>query len=201
MLASYLASLEEDLSNKTHDGDFNLKNAADNITVNTIDPYRTISIIPGSLKPTTTNGCADSETIEAGTNDIDYDVLAFDKDSDERAFVNFQMPDSWDAGDIQFRYVWTCASGVGSAGETVVFELSGRSYADDDAIDEAVGASVEVSDTWIADGDVHISSWSSDITLAGTPSAGEFVHLEIMRDVSEDDLGGDAHLIALQIRY
>jgi hypothetical protein len=154
--------------------------------------------MPGFLKPTTTAGCASSTTVEAGTNDIDYDVLDFDTSSDESCYANFQMPDSWDAGVVQFRYIWTTASG--SSSQTVVFELAGRSFANDDAIDQANGTAVEVSDTWIADGDIHISAWSGDVTLTGA-GAGELVHLELTRDVSEDDLGGDARLIALQVRY
>ena len=170
-----------------------------NITVAGADPWRTITLMPGLLKPTTTSGCAAQATVEAGTNDIDYDVLDFDTTSDENAFANFHMPDSWDAGVVQFRYIWTNAAGLTT--ETVTFELSGISLANDDAIDTAVGTAVEVADTWIAQGDVHISAWSGNVTLAGTPAAGELVHVEIMRDVSEDDMTGDARLIAVQIRY
>lgn len=170
-----------------------------NIQVNGADPYRTITLTPGFLKPATTAGCAASTQVEAGTNDIDYDVLDFDASSDENAYANFQMPDSWDGGAIQFRYLWTNASGLTT--ETVVFELSGRSYANDDAIDQAVGTPIEVSDTWIAQGDIHVSAWSSDVTLAGGPAAGEWVHVEVMRDVSEDTLTGDARLIGVQLRY
>jgi len=64
-----------------------------NIQYNSADPSRTIWA--GNWTPTTTAGCADSATVEAGTNDIDYKVLDFDKDTDEHAFINFQMPDSW----------------------------------------------------------------------------------------------------------
>lgn len=170
-----------------------------NIQVNSADPYRTITLVPGFLKPTTTAGCAAGTTIEAGTNDIDYDVLDFDASSDESAYANFQMPDSWDGGAIQFRYTWTNAGG-GSA-ETVEFELAGRALADDDAIDQAVGTAVAVSDTWIAQGDIHTSAWSSDVTLAGGPAAGELVHIEITRDVSDDNLTGDARLISVQLRF
>lgn len=187
------------LTNKTHSGDFKLSGATDNIQVNGADPYRTITLPASSWFPTTTSGCASATQVEAATNDIDYYALDFDASSDENAFCNFAMPDSWDAGAIQFRYFWTNAGG--GAAETVVFELSGRSFANDDAIDQAVGTPIEVSDTWIAQGDVHISSWSSDVTLAGTPAAGEFVHLELMRDVSEDNLTGDARILAVQIRY
>ena len=183
---------------KTFNEDVSLADGK-NITEAGTDPYKTISLDARAWQPTTTSGCADVAKVEAGTNDIDYDVLDFDASSDENAFCNFQMPYNYDGGVIKFRYVWTTASG--DTDQTVVFELSGRSYADDDAIDQAVGTAVEVSDTWIADGDVHISGISGDVTLAGTPAAGEFVHFEIMRDVSEDDLGGDARLIAVQIYY
>lgn len=187
------------LTNKTHSGDFNLLNATDNIQVNAVDPSRTITLNAGVLKPTTTAGCAGVAPVEAGTNDIDYDVLDFDSSTDENAFVNFQMPDSWDGGVIQFRYVWTNAAGLTT--ETVSYALSGRSLANDEAIDQAVGTAIAVSDTWLAQNDIHVSAWSSDVTLAGTPAGGEWVHLEIMRDVSSDNLTGDARLIAVQIRY
>jgi|GEM_PF-5806727 len=169
-----------------------------NVQVNDIDPWRTIDIF-GSMSPTTTAGCGGPTTVEAGTNDIDYKVLDFDTATDENAFVNFRMPDSWDAGVVQFRYTWTNAAGLTT--ETVTFELSGIAYANDDPIDAAVGTAIEVADTWIAQGDIHYSAWSGDVTIAGTPAAGEYVHFEIMRDVSEDDLTGDARLMNVQIRY
>lgn len=178
--------------------DLNLASGA-NVQVNDSDPYRTITLNAGVLKPTTTAGCADSAKIEAGTNDIDYDVLAFDTSTDENAYCNIHMPDSWDGGVIQFRYAWTNAAGLTT--ETVTFELSGRSFADSDAIDQAVGTAVEVADTWLAQNDVHLSAWSGDVTLAGSPAGGQWVHLEVMRDVSEDTLTGDARLIAVQIRF
>jgi len=171
----------------------------DNITVAGADPWRTITLIPGALAPTTSSGCAAKVTVESG-NGIDYDVLDFDSGSNEVAFINFQMPDSWDAGVVQFRYIWTNAGG--GAAETVVFELNGRSFANDDPIDTAIGGTaLEVEDTWIAQGDVHISPWSGDLTIQGTPAAGEFVHFKLRRDVSEDDLTGDARLMAVQVRY
>lgn len=181
----------------TIDNDLDLADTY-NIKYASADPWRIIDLPAGSWSPTTTSGCAAIATVEAGTNDIDYKVLDFATDSDENAFINFQMPNSWDAGAIQFRYVWTNAGG--GAAETVTFELSGRSYADSDAIDQAVGTAVEVSDTWLAQGDIHISAWSGNVTLTGA-TAGEWVHLEIMRDVSEDDLTGDARLIGVQLRY
>jgi len=192
----------QSLSNKTFADETEFSDDIDIATTKNIkyassDPSRTIWA--SSWKPTTTAGCAGSITVEAGTNDIDYDVLDFDKDTDEHAFINWQMPDSWGGGTLLFRYIWTC-TGSG-AGETVSFTLKGRAYANDDAIDQAQGTGVTVADTVIADGDVHISAWSAAVTLAGSPAGGQLVHLDIMRDVSEDDLAGDARLLGVQVKY
>ena len=189
----------QEMSNKTHDGDFALKNSTDNITSGGAGPDFIIELPAATWTPTTTAGCATIVTVEAGTNDIDYKVLDFDDGADENAFVNFQMPTNYDGGVIQFRYVWTNAGG-GSA-ETVTFELSGIAIADNGAIDQAVGTPIEVADTFLAQGDIHISSFSGNVTLAGSPAGGQWVHLEIMRDFSEDDLTGDARLMGVQIKY
>lgn len=180
------------------DGEINLATGK-NIQVNSVDPWRTIDIVPGFLKPATTSGCADPAKVEAGTNDVDYDVLDFDTTSQERAYANIQMPDSWDGGVVQFRFIWTAAGG--SAAQTLQMLLSGRALANDDAIDQAMGTAVAVSDTWIANGDIHISDWSGDITLAGSPAAGQLVHLLLARDVANDNLAGDARIIGIQLRF
>tara|TARA_Y100000310_G_scaffold288593_1_gene314358 strand:- start:38 stop:874 length:837 start_codon:yes stop_codon:yes gene_type:complete len=169
-----------------------------NIKEGTATPYKTISLDARAWQPTTTSGCASVATQEEAGQDIDYDYLAFDKDTDENAFVNIWMPGNWDAGVIQFRYLWTTEAG--GAAETVTFELAGGSFTDDDAIDQANGTAVEIADTWTADGDSQYSAWSGDVTIARA-AAGEWVHFELMRDVSEDDLGGDVRLIGVQIRY
>jgi hypothetical protein len=109
------------------------------------------------------------------------------------------MPQSYSGGVVQFRFVWTASAGT--AAQNVVMELSGSSLANDDAIDTAVGTAVEVSDALIATGDIHFSDWSGDVTLSNTPAGGEWVHLEIMRDVSEDNLDADARIISIQLRY
>ena len=180
----------------TIDNDLNL--ATDkNIQVNSADPYRTIVIPAGSMSPTTTAGCASVATVEAGTNDVDYKVLDFDTATDESAWTLFQMPNSWDGGTITFQAIWTAASGSGN----VVFNLKGRAFANDDAIDQSYGTAQQVDDTLITAGDVHISPESSAITLAGSPAGGQMVQLKITRDVSEDSLGVDARLIGIRILY
>lgn len=162
---------------------------------------RTLILTAAGGKPTTTSGCAASTTVEAGTNDVDYTVLDFDATAQEFAFWNVQMPDNYDGSTVTARFIWTAAAG--GAGSTVVWGIAGRAFGNDDAIDQAFGTAVEVSDDWIANGDVHVTSATSAITLGGTPAGGEFVVFRVYRDPADanDDLTGDARLMAVQIEY
>jgi len=149
--------------------------------------------------PSTTNGCAGADKKEYGTNGIDVFTLAFDKDSDEYAQWSVVMPSDWDGGTVTAVFYWTYATG--SATETVEWNCQGRSYANDEALDQAWGTAQAVSDTAIAAGDLHVSSATSAITLGGTPAASEFVQFRVHRDVSDDDLAGDALLLAVMITF
>lgn len=181
---------------KTIPNDLNLATGK-NIQVNSADPFRTIVLPAGSMAPTTTAGCASVATVEATTNDVDYKVLDFDKDTDESAFAIFSMPDSWDGGTVTFTPYWTTAGSTGN----VVFSIKGRAFANDDAIDQAYGTAVTSDDTFIAAGDVHIGPATGAMTFAGSPAGGQLVQIKITRDVSEDNLDADARLIALKIEY
>jgi hypothetical protein len=165
-------------------------------------PFNSIQELPvaaSDMWPSTTNGCAALAKTEYATNDIDLQTLDFDQTTQEHAQYTWMSPDKWNAGTVTFKAIWTAAAGV--AAETVAWNLQGRAYADDDAIDQAWGTEVEVSDALIATGDIHIAAESAAITLAGTPVAGEPVQFRIFRDVANDDLAGDAKLIGLKIYY
>lgn len=161
---------------------------------------RTLTLVAAAMSPTTTGGCADVATVEAGTNDVDYKVLDFDKDTDEYAFIGpFAMPDSWDGGAVKARFIWTTAGTTGN----VIWGIMGRSFANDDAIDQAYGTEQTVTDAFIAAGDFHFSDYTADVTLAGSPAGGQVVQLKIHRDAdnASDTLDADARLIAVVIEY
>jgi len=150
--------------------------------------------------PSTTNGCAEPDKKEYGTNDVDMYNLAFDNVSDEFAQWTVAMPSDWDAGTVTAVFYWTCATGNGSAAETVKFHIQGRSYADNDALDQAFGMDVGVLDTWIADNDLHTTSATGAATIVGA-GASELVQFRIHRNTSEDTLHGDALLLGTMITF
>jgi hypothetical protein len=147
--------------------------------------------------PSTTSGCAAVAAIEYVTNDVDLQVMAFDKDADEFAQWTTIMPY---AGTCTATFFWTCASGIGGEGATVQWVCQGRSYGNDDAIDQAWGDAQSVSDTWIADDDVHVSGATASITIPGA-TAGDLLQIRVQRDISEDDLNGDARLIGVLLTF
>lgn len=161
------------------------------------DGLRAIYIPATAMWPGTTAGCAAISKTELGTNDIDIQSLDFDKDSDEYAQFALRMPGNWNAGTITFSPHWTAASGSG----TVAFTLSGRAYANSDALDQAQGTGAESLDTLLTANDLHEGPKSGAITLAGTPVAGEYCHFKLLRDISEDNLSVDAKLLGIYIQY
>ena len=50
-------------------------------------------------------------------------------------------------------------------------------------------------------GDIHYSSESGAVTLAGTPVAGEFVQFRAWRDATNDTQDDDAKLLGLKVYY
>ena len=156
-----------------------------------------------SLKGATTNGAGDAdklpESAETATNKVNYDFMAFDTATEQNAFFQYSIPQGWNEGTITFRVKWTNAAGLTT--ETVVFGLKAVALSNDDALDTAFGTEVTVTDTWIAQNDVHISPESAALTIGGTPAAGDIVLFNIARKTASDNLTGDARLLEIILTF
>ena len=157
-----------------------------------------IFIGAGEFIPRTTNGCG-INSCETSTNRVNYDVLEFDPAAIEYAQALRVVPNNWNAGTITFKPIWTAASGSGD----VVWSLSARAYANDDAIDQATGTNQTSTDTLTAAADICIGPASSAITMAGTAANGNPVIFEVARQATSgsDTLAVDAQLIGIEITY
>lgn len=155
--------------------------------------------VPASgMYPSTTNGAAQTK-IEAATNDQNYYALEYDQSTIEYAEFMWIPPANWNASTVTFAVGWTAAAGTGD----VIWTLQGRGYADGDAIDQAWGSGVDVTDTLTTADDVHISSTSSAVTIGGTLAAGNPVFFRVSRKASDgsDTLNADARLIHARLFY
>ena len=166
--------------------------------------YMTIWVDAGAMVSTTTAG-ADANTNEYGTNDVNWDYLAFDTGAtEEQAQFKIVMPETWDLGTIKAKFYWSSASGS-TAGDTVEWGLKGRSLSDDDAIDSAFGTEQVITDTVLAgtNGDIHVTAATPAITIGNTPALNDVCAFEVHRNTDgTDDMAEDAWLfgILLQIR-
>jgi len=160
----------------------------------------TLLLLAASGKPATTSGCAAGTTVEASTNDVDYDVLDFDASTQEYARWQVFMPDNYDpAVDMKATFVWTTAASSGN----VIWGIQALAVPDDGAIDQAWGTAAEVTDGFLAAGDVHISAESSGFAPGGTDGAGRMFFFRVYRKAADggDTLNGDARLMAVRIEY
>ena len=160
-------------------------------------------ISAASLKGATTNPAGDAdalpESAETATNKVNYDYMALDATTEQNAFFQYSIPQGWDEGTITFRVKWTNAAGLTT--ETVVFGLKAVALSNDDALDTAWGTEVTVTDTWIAQNDVHISPESAALTIGGSPAAGDIILFNIARKTGSDDLTGDARLLEIILTF
>ena len=181
---------------------------ADNVTISnlaigaevgtTLTETEEIWIPAGAMTSATTNG-AEITSRETTGNVVNYTYAGFDTSTSEIAWFTWTPPLNWDAGTVKFVLHWTNTAGLTT--ETIDFDLAAVALADNDTLDTAVGSAANVTDTWIAQGDLHISSQSAAITIAGSPVAGEQVHFKLSRDVASDNLTGDADVIGLVLEY
>ena len=161
--------------------------------------YGYIYVPAGAMIPRTTNG-ATATTTELATNDIMVDTMEFVTGTEQGAGFWVTFPVGWDTSlDVKVRFHWTTLAG--SAGG-VTWGISARSYANDEAIDQAQPASIDVDDTWLADGDLHITDASSAISITGMADT-EPVYFEVTRAIGDANytMGADAGLIGVQIEY
>lgn len=148
--------------------------------------------------PRTTTGCG-IDSRELSTNKINTDELLFDPGTAEYAQCMIVMPSNWNAGTVTAKFHWTASTGSGD----VVWGLRGRAYANDDALDQAMGTGQTATDTLTATNDLDISPATSAITLGGTAASGNPVIFELYRDAAAggDTLGSDARLLGVEISY
>ncbi len=157
-----------------------------------------IYIPAGAMYVPTTAG-ATYATRELATNDIQLSTMNFGTATPTKAQFNWATPANWDAGTVTFKLYWT-TTGSGAA-ETIDMDLAAVGFANDNPMDTAVGTAANVTDTFIANDDLHVTTASSAITVSGTPIAGELVVFQLSRDTASDDLAGDCEVLGVLLEY
>jgi hypothetical protein len=163
----------------------------------TARPKRSFFIPGGGFWVSTTSAATGPTKYEYPTNDVNLVRIAFNGTGKTYAECSTVMPKNYDGGTVTAIFYWSVDAGTG----TVIWEIAGRAYGDNDAIDQAQGTAVAITDTIIASADMHVSPESSAITIAGTPAGEKFVQFKIDRNGASDTNNGTAYLLGVLIKY
>lgn len=163
-------------------------------------PKRSAQFRAGSLTPNVTNPCADAVQTE-GANGKNYVTRSFA--ANEQGSMEFELPANYDGGTITWWYKFITPAGS-SAGDTVIFGLAAGATKDDESMDVALGARVNITYTLpnpTAAGDLAISAESAALTIAssGTAAGGDEVVFEIER--TGGTMAEEAPLLKFYVRY
>jgi hypothetical protein len=185
------------------DGTLTWSFTGDNIQVNGVDPYGTATCRAEGLYPSTTSGCADPVLYETSSNKQNIYLADFDGASTEYAEFPLSMPDGWDGGTFRFRFKFAFTDVPSAPGSTVIWGAQMLAYGDRDDLDAAWGSAQEVTytNTGSETGKYMVSDWTSAVTPAGTPAAGEDVQVRIYRDGGTDTTNVDARFRMVQVDF
>ncbi len=159
-------------------------------------PKRTIILTAaGGISPTT-NGAA--QTKVDGTNHTYY-VLDYDASTDESAYWQWAMPDSYDNGTLDITYYWETASTTGN----VIWCFQAKGLAANSAEDIDSALSTGVCETDGAQGNANDLASITESAAASNFAAGEYVVFKVYRDANDgsDTLTADARLVKVKIEY
>lgn len=148
----------------------------------------TVNLLAAGMIKRTTNG-ATAYSAEKATNDVMVSGYAFTAATDQAIQIMLPLPKGYDGtGTLTATFYWSSAATAGTG--DVIWGCRAKYERNDDAIDAAYGTAQTTTDTFIADGDMHITSATSAITPGGTHASGCMLNIEVYRDA---DAGGDTY--------
>jgi len=167
------------------------------LTISSVIGTQELWVPAGAMKPRATSGAALTDRTQA-TSNYEQSTMNFDTATDEYVQLPpIALPANYNNGTIRVMAYWSCTGG-GSA-QTIALSATAYAYSDNDALTTAFSGTQTITDTWIADNDLHVSAYCSALTIGGTPADNDLIIIELMRDVSADDLAVDLELIGVKI--
>jgi hypothetical protein len=131
-------------------------------------------------------------TLETTTNKVMRYVLAFDPDTDQFAQFSLYLPKGFNGGTVTARFKWSHPATTTDF--DVTWALQARAFTNDDALDQAFGTAVTVSDAGGTTGDTYTSAETAALTIAGTPTGQKTARFQVYRDTDGNGTAGDDDL-------
>ncbi len=146
----------------------------------------------------TDNGVTDITQLESTTNKVNHFAANFDTAAEENIQFEWVPERNWNAGTVTAIFYWNNTGGASA--ETVDWEIKGVAIGNAANLDSAFGSAIQVTDTWAAQNQIHISDATAAVTIAGATDT-DYVVFNVARKVGTDDMAGDARLIGVRLTY
>lgn len=138
-----------------------------------------IPIMAGSMQPSASGGSGVLTNIATSANMPDVQTLNFHQSTQQHAQFAIPLPKRWNRGTITARFRWSHAATTTNFG--VVWGIQAVAVGDDEAINQAYGAAVEVTDTGGTANRLYVTSETAAFTVANTPADGDTVFFRVYR--------------------
>lgn len=165
-------------------------------------PDKNIKSIPAISFISRNTAGATFQIDESSTNKENQAAYVFSATSDSH--IQIMLPNDKSITTANFKVsIKGKRYTAGDANYGVAWAVQALIVNDDDAIDQAFGTAVIVSDTYTTEGDEYDSAESALITAAGTIGEKSSLYIQIYRDVSDeaDTLVGSAGLLSVQVEF
>jgi DNA-directed RNA polymerase subunit E'/Rpb7 len=141
---------------------------------------------------------ASPSSISVSNSGIAYDCFNFDASTSGYAQFKLKLPD-YNLGNLKARFDWTTSGASGA----VVWGIQGVAIGDGDSLSTEWGSPQEIADSFVTGTGVHVTSSTSEITLAGSPQANDLLFFRVYRDTFDagDTLAVNASLLGLKLQY
>lgn len=142
-----------------------------------------IPVMAGSMQPSASGGSGVLTNVATSANQPDILTLNFHQSTQQHAQFAIPFPKRWNRGTITARFRWSHASTTTNFG--CVWGIQAVAVSDNEAINQAYGTAVEVTDTGGTANRLYVSSETSAMTVAGTPADGDTVFFRVYRKAAD----------------
>ena len=142
-----------------------------------------IPIMAGSMQPSASGGSGVLTNVATSANQPDVLTLNFNQTTQQHAQFSIPFPKRWNRGTITARFRWSHASTTTNFG--CVWGIQAVAVSDNEAINQAYGAAVVVTDTGGTANRLYVSPETSALTVAGTPADGDTVFFRVYRKAAD----------------
>lgn len=142
-----------------------------------------IPIMAGSMMPSASGGAGVLTNIATGANLPDVQTLNFHQSTQQHAQFAIPFPKRWNRGTITARFRWSHAATTTNFG--CVWGIQAVAVGDGEAINQAYGTAVEVTDTGGTTNSLYVSAETSAFTVANTPADGDTVFFRVYRKAAD----------------